>query len=199
MKIPKLLLCSLSALAIISCSSSKEQVAVTGEMPERTPTQKVSYGPAGKIIYAEQPVIANTAGEEVENVKAEKEVSKVLEEKREAPVTEKIGKTVSKISAKAGDNYTFLMEQAKTKSLIYKHYERQSDLNEMGNPKTNGLAIAGFVISLVGLVVFGIILGIVAVVFGAISLNSQRRGFAIAALIIGIVDIVGALIVASAL
>jgi hypothetical protein len=96
-------------------------------------------------------------------------------------------------------NYVFLVEQAQQRSLIYKHLEKASDRNEAGNPKKNGLAVAGFIASLVGLFIFGIILGILAIIFGAIGLESQRRGLAIAALIIGIVDIVAAVIIIGSL
>jgi hypothetical protein len=64
--------------------------------------------------------------------------------------------------------------------------------------KSHGLAIAGFVTSLAGLFIFSIPLGILSVVFGAVSLGKIRRspsrfkgkGLAIAAIIIGLVDIV---------
>ena len=57
------------------------------------------------------------------------------------------------------------------------------------NPKNNGFAIAGFVLSLVGWFVLWplVILGII---FSAIGMNSERRGLAIAGLIIGIVGII---------
>lgn len=66
------------------------------------------------------------------------------------------------------------------------------------NRKSQGLGVAGFVTSLAGLFVFSIPLGILSVVFGAVSLGKIRRnpsrfkgrGFAIAAIIIGLVDIV---------
>jgi hypothetical protein len=68
--------------------------------------------------------------------------------------------------------------------------------------KTNGMAIAGFVCSLVGLFLFGIVLGLLGIIFGAIGLgkiskDSSRwkgKGMAIAALIVGVVDVVVAII-----
>lgn len=67
----------------------------------------------------------------------------------------------------------------------------------------DGLAIAGFVTGLVGLFVFGIILGALGVVFSSIALkrikrepeNRSGRGLAIAGLVLGIVSVVGALVV----
>ncbi|HLP73216.1 MAG TPA: DUF4190 domain-containing protein [Bacteroidales bacterium] len=72
--------------------------------------------------------------------------------------------------------------------------------------KTDGFAIAGFVAGLAGLFIAGLPLGIVALIFGSISLSKIKRspgrrgrGLAIAALILGIVDIIGVLIYLSSL
>lgn len=72
-------------------------------------------------------------------------------------------------------------------------------------PATNGFAIAGFVVSLVGLFILGIPLGILAIVFSGIAMakiskhrdTQKGMGLAIAGLVIGIVDIIGAIIFAS--
>jgi hypothetical protein len=71
--------------------------------------------------------------------------------------------------------------------------------------KTEGLAIAGFVIGLAGLFVAGIPLGLIAGVFGILSLSKIKkypgrfkgRGLAIASIILGIADIAGAIVVLS--
>lgn len=67
--------------------------------------------------------------------------------------------------------------------------------------KTNGLAIASFVCSLVGLIIFGVILGILAISFGVTAKkrmevfeNEGGKGLATAGIVIGIVDIVFAFI-----
>ena len=67
--------------------------------------------------------------------------------------------------------------------------------------KTNGLAIASLVCSLVGLIVFGVIMGILAISFGVtakkrmqILSNEGGKGLATAGIVIGIIDIVFALI-----
>jgi hypothetical protein len=64
--------------------------------------------------------------------------------------------------------------------------------------KKRGLAIAGFIVSLVGLFVFPLGLGIVAVTFSSIGLarvikspdTHRGKGLAIAGLSIGLVDII---------
>jgi lipopolysaccharide export LptBFGC system permease protein LptF len=61
----------------------------------------------------------------------------------------------------------------------------------------SGWAIAGFVLSLVGLLIAPLLCGILAIIFGAIALKSSRRGLALAAIIIGIVDIFFALVLIS--
>jgi len=70
------------------------------------------------------------------------------------------------------------------------------------DPKTNGSALTGFILSLIGLIFFGFILGVLAIIFSAIGLGKinkdsskwKGKGLAIAGLIIGIVDIIGWLI-----
>jgi hypothetical protein len=70
-------------------------------------------------------------------------------------------------------------------------------------PKTNGLALSGFICSLVGLFLFGFILGVLALIFSAIGLGKinkdtskwKGKGMAIAGIIIGIIDIVAWLII----
>jgi hypothetical protein len=58
----------------------------------------------------------------------------------------------------------------------------------------NGLAIAGLVCGLVGLVFLSVVLGPLAVIFGGVGLSKAKRGaghrgMSIAAIVLGIVDI----------
>lgn len=70
-------------------------------------------------------------------------------------------------------------------------------------PKTEGFGIAGFLTSLIGIVVAAIPLGIVSVIFGAISLGRISRqperykgkGFGITAIILGIIEIIIGLLI----
>ncbi len=74
------------------------------------------------------------------------------------------------------------------------------------SPKIEGLGLAGMIVGLVGLFILGIPCGIVAIVFGAISLAKIKihpekfkgKGFAIASLVLGIVDVVVLLILLAA-
>ncbi|SHG29162.1 protein of unknown function [Jatrophihabitans endophyticus] len=60
----------------------------------------------------------------------------------------------------------------------------------------NGLAIAGMVCGIVGLLIFWFILGPLAIIFGGIGWSRANRGakykgMAIAGVVLGIVDIIG--------
>jgi hypothetical protein len=87
----------------------------------------------------------------------------------------------------------------------YHKIENALGLGAAADAKMDGLAVAGFVCSLVGLFVAGILLGILGVVFGLIALKrikksggSRRgKGLAIAGVILGFVAIIGAIIVLS--
>lgn len=85
--------------------------------------------------------------------------------------------------------------------------EKSKSVSEAGTKEsgTDGLAIAGFVCSLVGLFVAGVLLGILGIIFSAIALSrisktgKKGKGLAIAGLIIGILAVVGAVIVIAAM
>ena len=69
--------------------------------------------------------------------------------------------------------------------------------------RSEGMSIASFVCGIGGLIIFGIPLGILALVFGGIGLNKIRqfpdrfsgKGFAIAGIILGLIDIIGVLLI----
>lgn len=83
-----------------------------------------------------------------------------------------------------------------------KKHKKLSSAQAAEGVKTDGLAIAGFVLGVIGIFIAGLILGILAIIFGGIALGRIRRnpetrrgkGFAIAALVLGIVSILGALV-----
>lgn len=73
--------------------------------------------------------------------------------------------------------------------------------------KTEGLGLAGFIASFAGLFIAGIPLGLLAIIFGGISLSKIKRqprayrgkGFAIAAIIIGLIDVIAMVIILAAM
>lgn len=59
----------------------------------------------------------------------------------------------------------------------------------------NGLAIAGLVCGIVGLALFNIVLGPLAIIFGGVGWKranngAKHRGMAIAAVILGVIDLI---------
>jgi hypothetical protein len=74
-----------------------------------------------------------------------------------------------------------------------------SDTSATAGPGTrsrsNGMAIAALVCGIIGLFIFEVILGVLAIIFGGIGLSranrgAGRRGMALAGLILGAIDVV---------
>lgn len=66
-----------------------------------------------------------------------------------------------------------------------------------GTKKTNGLAVTSFVCSMVGIVIFGLIMGILAICFGAVGLSRSKyfpeesgKGFAVTGIVVGIIEVI---------
>lgn len=82
-----------------------------------------------------------------------------------------------------------------------------SSYNNNSVLKTEGLGLAGFISGLVGLFIASIPLGLIAVIFGGISLSKIKRqpqqfkgkGFAIASIILGLIDVVAMIILLAAI
>lgn len=76
-------------------------------------------------------------------------------------------------------------------------------------PRPNGLAVAGFVTGLLGLIFFwvpglGLILGSLGIILGGVAMSASRKagssnGLAIAGLVLGIISLIPAILVLTAL
>jgi hypothetical protein len=83
-------------------------------------------------------------------------------------------------------------------------YGNPSATSKPVDTRTNGLAIASLICGIVGLLLFNVILGPIAIVLGVVSLKQAvtrgRAGMAKAGIILGIIDLVifGVLIAAAA-
>jgi hypothetical protein len=79
---------------------------------------------------------------------------------------------------------------------------KSSSKAKNANAKVEGFAIGGFIASIIGLFIAGIPLGLLAIIFGGISLarisNNQERfkgkGLAITAIVIGAIDVIAIMI-----
>lgn len=67
--------------------------------------------------------------------------------------------------------------------------EENGAASSNGNGK--GLAIASMVLGIVGLIVFGLPCGILAIIFSIVSKKKAKSGMATAGLVLGIIDIAG--------
>ena len=208
-----ILLIALTGL-LFSCSSKISNVSELGQ----TTTKKVvvtSYGPKGKIIKSvvtretpirEIAVEEKTKSEEVIRINDDKKKEGLSVEDaniyaaldiidRQEPLNDQF------VGLNSNNTYDSWMRFIKEKSIVYKNLSKIKEhsiaKNGTGDRGKNWASIAGFSVSIVGLFIFGIIFGIVAIVFGAIGLKSDLRGLAIAALVIGIVDVIAAIIIAA--
>lgn len=114
------------------------------------------------------------------------------------PLISLLNSNVSKILYSNGTSELFGPKEMYIPNNTYFPDQTNFSNNNSAPLKTEGLGLAGFISGLAGLFIAAIPLGIVAIVFGAISLskikrNPQRykgKGFAIASIILGIVDVV---------
>jgi hypothetical protein len=129
----------------------------------------------------------------------------------EAIVTEKVDESMAVASSE--DNEVLIAQKDRSKSPVSESISASDDVSSFRNEfkngvgvimsppddqRTNGMALAGFICSLVGLFIFGVVLGVLGIIFSAIGLgkiakDSSRwkgKGMAIAGLVVGVVDII---------
>lgn len=68
--------------------------------------------------------------------------------------------------------------------------EENGAASSEGKGNGKGLAIASMVLGLVGLVIFGLPCGILAIIFSIVSKKKGKSGMATAGLVLGIIDVV---------
>ena len=98
-------------------------------------------------------------------------------------------------------------EISKEKVLMIKYADGRTEMinqQQTKQTKANGPgktgAVIAFSLSILGLLIFGIPLGITSIIWGILSLNKMTRagvtgkGFAIAAIVLGVIDIIGSII-----
>jgi hypothetical protein len=130
-----------------------------------------------------------TAHKGASNVIKEEKSRKKEHSKPIAPITETKKGLIHKVITK---RIKKSIEKIKTASAELKKPVKE------GETKFHWAALTGFILSLVGLFISPILLGITAIVFSAIGLSAIKRnpdlykgkGFAIAGLIVGIIDVI---------
>jgi hypothetical protein len=108
---------------------------------------------------------------------------------------------VSKIHYPNGAIELFAPKETIVQNQIYSSAENSAP------PRTEGLGLAGFISSLAGLFIASIPLGTIAIIFGAVSLSKinkdpkhhKGKGFAIASIVIGLVDVLVMIVLLAAL
>lgn len=111
-----------------------------------------------------------------------------------------LSKEINSLFQKTTDVKTFKKEyKAIKEQRIKKFVNKQKTDDPLPTTQKqggNGLSIASFVLSIVGLVIFGLVCGLLAIIFGGIALSKGKglRGLAIAGLVIGIIDVAFVLI-----
>jgi hypothetical protein len=122
------------------------------------------------------------------------------------PVISLLKSNVSRIVYSNGTSDLFGPTEMPAPGQYYPANQSIPSQNNPEIPKIEGLGLAGFITGLVGLFVASIPLGVIAVVLGAVSLSRIKKypqrykgkGFAIASMILGIVDIVAMVVLLGA-
>lgn len=224
---PKILisafLVAVMALFLVSCSSTR--TASSGKnypVVKKIKTSKslhADFRSGGQLQRSSSEVDGSRENEELTTRIQENGRKTKLLTKKEVRALEKTSEkirmpihTVNSLKEDDSPTDEEVLATLETKSLEYvilkksleytaKKAEKQDDPRFVKKKNPLGFAVASFVISLVGLIIAGIPLGIVAIILAMIALNRYKKyggtmkGFAIAGLIIGVIDIIGALIV----
>jgi len=115
------------------------------------------------------------------------------------PAHDRLSKRINNLYTTENDVNSFRKEYKEIKKEQATKFIKSINSDDpLGNPappdKRIGMSIASFVLSITGLFVAALICGVLAVIFGIIGMKRGLRGLAIAGFIIGIIDIVVALL-----
>jgi len=195
---------------ILACSSKKE-VNVTNNATFHSGIT-TSYGPKGQIITKQVELPNANYGVEIsEAVATETDFfAGEMTASTEgfvvvAPDTSEHKQVVFLIKEKVGENSmlhkfeetrNILKAEAERKSFVVKRFTKYKEAlaNSEKNSRRNWAAILGFMIGVFGLFMYGLILGMLAMMLSGIGLESEYRGLAIAGFIIGLIDVIAVMI-----
>tara|TARA_B100000989_G_scaffold290834_1_gene264463 strand:- start:350 stop:964 length:615 start_codon:yes stop_codon:yes gene_type:complete len=194
----------IAGLFLASCSSHKH--VLNCPHYDNFPTAKAIADPSDQKSSNETS-ISNPLDDENYPVSADLRSSitelELIDNKPELQATQETKTHTSAIAFEKSEAVVIADRKVSRKEL--KRELKKQVVDQQNNPKGNprGLAIASLVTGIVSLFIMGIPLGILAIVFGAISAGKlekgEGRGMAIAGLVLGIIGILGALIVLATL
>lgn len=199
-----------AAILIMATSCSTQKMAYTASEAQSHSGYTTTFGAKGKIIKTEpQSTIPYSVAEEslekptvLPNDLTDLDEAEVASSDLYASteVVVQIAKTEKKntFTTNVVNNYNEIQKSYKKHSILNKIFSKDSKQGvaqtTSGTSAASVLAIAGLVFAIIGLFKYGLIFGIIAVIFSALGLSSSLKALAIAGLVIGILDIVLALI-----
>lgn len=177
-------------IATLFVSCSQKQFAFRKTIKAERKEQAAMFVPKDKKSEAASAKLIETKESSLEKIKQPQIDTRKIKKSSNNNVLQQLNNIKDKQPAKP--------------TLKEKVYQKKLEIKQKLEGESNGLAIAGFVCSIVGLIIFGLILGLLAVIFSAIGLKraqagAKGKGLAIAGLVIGIIDIIGAFIFISML
>lgn len=172
----------------------------TSKKQELVSTENQKTDVTKQIVKDEQTVTTTNSVEKTSTgILIENDIS-VSNDKQQIILPKK-----EKINLLSSNKVTTVDEEKQTEPSFKSEFKKGAKmlLANGDEPKTNGLALTGFICSLVGFFLFGFILGVLALIFSAIGLGKinkdtskwKGKGMAIAGIIIGAIDVVAWLII----
>lgn len=186
----KLLLLSLSALTLISCS--QQQFAFRKKVNANQPIQAAISKPSKSSLKEQTTIVSTLPKNATENLEPFTQNSSLTQTKSEPinePTTANTNVTIQK-----KDNVT-ITEELALKNPVKPNTKNKA--NDEGAKDTTWASITGFILSLVGWFILPVLFCTGGIVLSAIGLKSKKKGMAIAGLVIGIVGLILGLILAA--
>jgi hypothetical protein len=159
-------------------------------------TEAVQESESNQLAQEGTDNITPISKKDINTILIESQEANTLMEVRNIVLASSVKKVAAPFSSSARNRTPVDNEVSAAQENISKYSPISNATSRSGG---SGFAIVSFIAGILGLLVAGIPLGIIAVVFGAIGLKRDLKGLAIAGIILGFIDIVGALIVISML
>ena len=196
-----------SSILILLAACSTQKTAYAAPETQGHSGYTTTYGAKGKIFKTmpetnQDLIVATASLENVTPSPIDLEENEVFADDLYASTevivqTEKT-KTRNTFTTNVVNNYNEIEKSYKKHSTLNRIFNKDSKQSATqtasGSSASSVLAIAGLVFAIIGLFTYGLLFGIIAVIFSVLGLSSSLKALAIAGLIIGILDIVLVLI-----